>query len=254
MYPNKAIIEVLVAILQHFGWHWVAFINSGDEYGVDGWQLFLRQIKDTEICLAYSAMISDESPFSHIFEEIEAQNIRVIIVFAPRLPAEALIDAAIRLNVTNKIWIAGDTWSLNNRLPKEKGIKNIGTVLGVAQTVIAIPGFNDFIYTVIDETYSENDQDHRFCNQVCNCSGLSAESVINSDPTYSFPVYAAIYAIAHALHHTLQCSADQCNGNTQVYPYMVSIQVIFQMINWYLWFFFLCYVVLVFEGPYKCNA
>lgn len=217
---------MLVTILQHFDWHWVAFVNSGDEYGIDGWQLFLRQIKDTEICLAYTTMINDKSPFSQIFEEIEAQKIRVIIVFAPRLPAEALIDAAIRLNVTNKIWIAGDTWSLNNRLPKEKGIKNIGTVLGVAQTIIRIPGFHDYIYATINKSYSVS-EDLGFCNQVCNCSGLSAESIIDSDPTYSFPVYAAIYAIAHALHHTLQCSADQCNGNIEVYPYMVSVQVIF---------------------------
>lgn len=224
MYPNKALIEVFIAILQHFSWRWVAFINSDDEYGIDGWQIFSRLIKDTEICLAYTTTINDNSPFSLIFEEIEAQKIRVIIVFAPRLPAEALIKAAIRLNVTNKIWVAGDTWSLNNRLPKEKGIKNIGTVLGVAQTVIPIPGFNDFIHATVNRTYCANEE-HRFCNQVCNCKGLSAESIINSDPTYSFPVYVAIYAIAHALHHTLQCSADQCDGNIQVYPYMVSIHV-----------------------------
>lgn len=221
-----AIIEVLVSILLHFNWHWVAFINSDDEYGLDGWQIFTRRIKDTEICLAYTTVVNDNSPYSFIFEQIEAQKIRVIIVFTPRLTAEALLKSAIRLNVTDKIWIAGDTWSLNNRLSKQKGIKNIGTVLGVAQTVVTIPGFNDFIYAAINQTYCANEE-HTFCNQVCNCSGLSAESVINSDPTYSFPVYAAIYAVAHALHHTLQCGADQCNGTTEVYPYMVSIQVFF---------------------------
>lgn len=215
-------MEVLVAILQRFGWHWVAFINSDDEYGVDGWQLFSRRIKDTEICLAYTTAISEKTPFSHVFDEIEAQKIRIIIVFTPRLPAEALIEAAIRLNVTNKIWIAGETWSLNNKLPKEKGIKEIGTVLGVAQAVTTIPGFSDFINATINQTYCVK-EDHSFCNQVCNCSGLRAESVINSDPTYSFPVYVAIYAIAHALHHTLQCSSNQCNGNIKIYPYMVSI-------------------------------
>lgn len=222
MHPNKAVIEVIIAILQHFSWHWVAFINSDDEYGVDGWQLFSSQIKNTEICLAYTTAIGDNSPFSLIFDEIEAQHIRVIIVFAPRLPAEALIEAAIQLNVTNKVWIAGESWSLNNRLLSEKGIKEIGTILGVAQTVMTIPGFNDFIKTAVNQTYCV-EKEHSFCNQVCNCSGLNAESIISSDPTYSFPVYVAIYAIAHALHHTLQCSSHQCNGNIKVYPYMVSI-------------------------------
>lgn len=226
VYPNKAIMDVFVSILQHFGWHWVAFINSDDEYGTDGWQQFTSRIKETEICLAYTTVIAGNGPHSHIFEQIEAQNIKVIIVFAPRHSAEAFVESAIRLNVTDKVWIAGDTWSLNNRLPKKKGIKNIGTVLGVAQTVVTIPGLDDFIYATVNRTYSDNEE-HTFCNQVCNCSGLRAESVVHSDPTYSFPVYAAIYAVAHALHRSLQCRADQCDGAMKLYPYMVSIRLMF---------------------------
>lgn len=222
MNSNKAMIEVLVSILLHFNWHWVAFLNSDDEYGIDGQQLFTSRIKDTEICLAYTAAIHENSPHSLIFKQIEAQRIPIIIVFAPKMAAEALLDSAIQLNVTNKVWIAGDTWSLNNKLPKEEGIKNIGTVLGVSQPVMTIPGLNDFIYTAMNQSYCDDDEP-RFCNQVCNCSGLSAEKVITSDPTFSFPVYSAVYAIAHALHNTLQCGVDKCNGTIKAYPHMVSI-------------------------------
>ncbi|KAI9530980.1 hypothetical protein NQZ68_000471 [Dissostichus eleginoides] len=48
---------------------------------------------------------------------------------APDWTAEALIESAIQLNFTNKVWIADEEWSLNKNLPKIKGIRNIGTVL-----------------------------------------------------------------------------------------------------------------------------
>ena len=225
MHPNKDIIEVIVSILQHFNWRWVAFLNINDDYGNDGRELFIKMIKDTEICLAYTKGLNHETDYSLIFKQIEAQRIRILIVFAAEWTAEALIESAIQLNITDKVWIAGDAWSLNKRLPKVKGIKNIGTVLGVSQPVVKIPGFNDFIYASKSQNPCENSE-QMFCNQVCNCSGLTAKDVILADPSFNFPVYSAVYAVAHALHNVLQCGSGRCHGNIKVFPYMVSIEVI----------------------------
>uniref|UniRef100_A0A665T4U7 G-protein coupled receptors family 3 profile domain-containing protein n=1 Tax=Echeneis naucrates TaxID=173247 RepID=A0A665T4U7_ECHNA len=136
------------------------------------------------------------------------------------MTAEALIESAIRLNVTNKVWVAGDTWSLNEKLPKEKGIRNIGTVLGVSQPVVAIPGFNDFIYSSKSWNDCEN-AGQKFCNEFCNSSSLSAEDIVFIDPSFSFPVYSAVHSVANALHNVLQCGVGKCNSNITVYPHMV---------------------------------
>ncbi|CAJ1085527.1 Taste receptor type 1 member 1%2C partial [Xyrichtys novacula] len=225
VHPNKDIMEVIVSILLHFNWHWVTFLYSDDDYGNDGVATFRKMIKDTKICLAYSKGVNDNTSYYQIFNQIEALKIHVIVVFAPKLPAEALIMSAIQLNFTQKVWIAGDAWSLNERLPKEEGIQNIGTVLGVSQPVVTIPGFSDFIYSTKCQTSSENLQKPRFCNQVFNCSSYSAEEILSVDPSFSFPVYSAVYAIAHALHNTLQCGDGQCNGNSTVYPHMVLAEL-----------------------------
>ncbi|XP_073325893.1 taste receptor type 1 member 1-like [Pagrus major] len=225
VHSNINSIEVIFNIVQHFNWRWVAFLNSDNDYGIDGQELFIKRIKDTEICLAYTKGLGDKPDYSQIFKQIEAQRIHIIIVFAPEMTAEALIESAIQLNITNKVWIAGDAWSLNKRLPKTKGINNIGTVIGLSQPLQTIPGFNDFIYASKSQNNCLNAEQNMFCNQVCNCSNLRGVDVLAADPSFSFPVYSAVYAIAHALHHTLQCGSGRCNGNIKVYPHMVLAEL-----------------------------
>ncbi|XP_053173907.1 taste receptor type 1 member 1-like [Scomber japonicus] len=225
VHSNKDIIAVIVNIILHFKWRWVAFLSSDNDFGADSLELFKKRIIDTEICLAYTEELNHNINYSRIFKRIEEWGVHIIVVFAPEMTSEALIESAIELNVTNKVWIAGDTWSLNKKLQKKKGIKNIGTVLGVSQPVVTIPGFSDYIFSSRSQTQCENAEQQTFCNQVCNCSTLSPEEVNAIDPSFSFPVYSAVYAIAHALHNVLQCGAGRCNGNITVYPYMVLAEL-----------------------------
>ena len=227
VHPNTDSIEVIFNIVQHFNWRWVAFLYIDNDYGIDGRELFIKRIKDTKICLAYTKGLNDNPNYSQIFKQIETQRIYVIIVFTPEKTAESLIESAIQLNITNKVWIAGESWSLNKRLPKTKGIENIGTVIGLSQPVETIPGFNDFIYASKSQDNCLNVEQNMFCNQVCNCSSLRSEDVIAANPSFSFTIYSAVYAIAHALHNTLQCGSGRCDGNIKVYPHMVSIEYIY---------------------------
>ncbi|XP_067381680.1 taste receptor type 1 member 1-like [Channa argus] len=221
VHSNKDIIEVIVNIVQHFNWSWVAFLNSDDDYGIDGLELFIDRIKDIEICLAYTKVLNENSNYSQMFKQIDALRVQIIIVFTTKQTAKVLIESAVRLNITNKVWIADDGWSLDKNLPKMKGIKNIGTVLGVSQSAVAIPGFSDFIYSFKSQTLSENITQQKLCNQDCNCSSLTPEDILAADPSFSFAVYSAVYATAYALHNVLQCGAGGCNDKITVYPHMV---------------------------------
>ena len=229
VHSNTDSIEVIFNILQHFNWRWVAFLYINNDFGIDGRELFIKRIKDTEICLAYTKGLNDNPDYSQIFKQIETQRIYIIIVFTPEMTAEALIESAIQLNITNKVWIAGESWSLNKRLPKTQGIKNIGTVIGMSQPVQAIPGFDDFIYASKNQNNCLNADQNMFCNQDCNCSSLSAEDVITTNPSFSFTIYSAVYAIAHALRNTLLCGSGRCSGNIKVYPHMMSMKYIYSL-------------------------
>lgn len=228
VHPNKDVIELIVKILQHFDWRWVAFLNSDNDFGIDGRDIFRQRIANTQICLAYTKDLNTQTDYSQIFTQIEAQRVKIIIVLAPKMTAEALVVAAIKMNITEKVWIADDGWSLNKNLPKQKGIKNIGTVIGVAQEVLPIPGFNEFVYSTKSKMHCKSETGS-FCNQFCNCSHLTAVDITAADPTFSFSVYSAVYAVAHALHRTLQCETGQCKRKTTVYPYMVSTDCLLQL-------------------------
>lgn len=228
VHSSKEVMEVIVKVLQYFKWHWVAFLYSSDDYGTDGLKLLIDKIKDTEICLAYTHNL-DGSHYLPIFNQINSQRINLIVVFAPQWHAKPLVQAAIRHNVTGKVWIAGEAWSLNKELPKEKGIKNIGTVIGVSQPLVTIPGFEDFLYSVIKENQCESTE-QQFCNQICNCSHESADNILAADPSYAFSVYSAVYSTAHALHSVLNCDIGKCDNGISVSPPVVSTQIILNLI------------------------
>ncbi|KAG5282110.1 hypothetical protein AALO_G00052320 [Alosa alosa] len=197
---NKDEIELIIRFIKHFGWNWVAFIGSKE---------------------------ADTSEVATVFQKIDNQKIRVIILFIEQLFAENIITSAIKNSFHNKVWVARDAWVLNTKLRKLEGIKKVGTIIGVTPTVVPLPSYEKFI----NQSQHRADSVHStegFCNQACdNCSSVSPEDVINENPTYSFPIYSAVYTMAMALqlHNALQCNHAGCNKTRTVYPYMLLQEI-----------------------------
>uniref|UniRef100_A0A8C1TN04 Receptor ligand binding region domain-containing protein n=1 Tax=Cyprinus carpio TaxID=7962 RepID=A0A8C1TN04_CYPCA len=225
---NKDLIKMIIHIIRWFGWNWVAFLSSQQD--LDGLNLFNKYIRNTSICLAFQEGLSLNANYSQTLKKIDELNINVIVIFALPQYATKMIKSAIANNIQNKVWIASQHWAMNKQLPTEPGIGKIGTIIGITEKLLSLPGFNEFVYKARgttdvghnDRAESEVQGKNKTCNQVCDyCSLLTAEEIINEDPTYSFAIYAAIYTIAHALHKVLQCDMNECHKNTMVKPYML---------------------------------
>ncbi|KAL1269287.1 hypothetical protein QQF64_031576 [Cirrhinus molitorella] len=230
MPSNKDLVEMIIHIIRWFGWNWVAFIGSRDDYSSDGLKLFNKYINNTGICLAYQEGLRLNSNYNLTLKKIDKLNINVIVVFALPQHASKIIKAAIANNIRDKVWIASNAWSMDQQIPREPGIRKIGTIIGIAERLLSLPGFNEFIYKTRettdaghnDSSESEVQTKSMTCNQYCDyCSLLSAEEIINENPTLSFSIYAATYTIAHALHKVLQCDMNECHRNTMAKPYML---------------------------------
>ncbi|KAL7884314.1 hypothetical protein AOLI_G00070840 [Acnodon oligacanthus] len=224
---NKDIIGLIIQIIKNFGWNWVAFIGSqDDEYSRNGLELFREYIQDTSICLASLYALKKKSNFEDVLRKIDSLSINVIIVFMLEDYAREVIKAAIKINLKGKVWIAGDTWSMDQQLSTTPGIEKIGTVFGVTDRTLSLPGFTDFVYksrfkSEADECVNCSSVGET-CNQACeNCTSLSVEKVINVNPTYSFTIYAAVYTFAHALHVALNCSKVGCSKVQDIPSYLL---------------------------------
>lgn len=223
---NQDLIMVIIKLIQQFGWNWVAFISSDDAYSRNGLELFRNNIKDGSICLAFFYELTSNSNYSDILNKIDSLSINVFIVFTQELPARLFVQTAVRMNIRDKVWIAGDTWSMDEALINYPGIEQIGTIFGVTATTLSLPGFDEFVYQT--RLSGENDdcvncKHGEKCNQVCeNCTSLNAEDIINQNPTYSFSIQAAVYAFAYALHQALNCSMTECDPPRDIPPYVVS--------------------------------
>ncbi|KAI5621964.1 taste receptor, type 1, member 2, tandem duplicate 2 precursor, partial [Silurus asotus] len=218
---NKNLVDIIIHIIKWFGWNWVAFIGSQDDYSQDGLNFFIQYAKNNNICLAHQDLLNQTSNYISTLNTIEKRNIKIIVVFSSQEVATNLIRAAIKNKIVNKVWIASEVWSMNKQLPSEPGIQNIGKIFGITEQQVSFPGFKQFIYnrqSNINDKYKEK----KMCNQDCNnCSLLSSEEIFNENPTFSFPIYAAIYTMATALHKVLQCNANGCNKSIPVYPFML---------------------------------
>ncbi|XP_048096156.1 taste receptor type 1 member 1-like isoform X2 [Alosa alosa] len=187
---NKDQIELIIQIIKHFGWNWVAFIGTTSTYSQDGFQLFYDLVEN--------------------------------------LKAAEVIHLAIQHKFQNKVWIAGEAWSMYQPLTKQQGIETIGTIIGVTPHVAKLPGFSNFIHQSrmggnCKSCHSGAGlSDEAVCNQDCEaCSSQSAEDIINEGNAYSFSVYSAVYVMAMALHNALQCNHSGCDTSRTVYPYML---------------------------------
>ncbi|XP_062854596.1 taste receptor type 1 member 1-like [Trichomycterus rosablanca] len=222
---NQDIIQIMIHLILRFRWNWVAFVSSRDEYSRNGLELFRKNIKDTDICLAFFYELTRQSNYAEVLNKIDSLSINVIIVFTLENFARDFVRTAVNINMRGKVWIAGDTWSMDQELSTLPGIGQIGTIFGVTETTLSIPGFDDFVYQTRDSNNNDDClkcKDTRKCNQVCEkCKALNPKDIIKENPTYSFAIQSAVYTYAHALHQVLNCSNQGCNLSKNIPPHIL---------------------------------
>ncbi|XP_066552361.1 taste receptor type 1 member 1-like [Amia ocellicauda] len=239
---DKHQVQAILRVLQKFKWNWVALIGDGNDYSNDGLQALKQQVDSFGICVAYEAIIPQEpAAVTNLFSNITFLRINTIVVFASTESAVSFIQAAIAHNVSGKVWIGSETWSLNRQLLMDSKIQTIGTVIGITITIVPLPGFREFVLRSMAQSsrvacINVAQEDRERCNQECLlCSKANPEDIAAEDPMYSFSIYSAVYAFAHSVHSLLGCDNNGCQRSGQVLPYMIFSQlktVKFDLLNY----------------------
>lgn len=222
----------MIQLLVRFNWTWIALLGSDNDYGRDGMRSLSEEAPLHGICIAYQAVIPSLTAdtiqtMRDMVEGILTTQVNTIVVFSSKSKLSGFFPYVIERNVTEKVWIGTEDWSVATLISEIPGIQTIGTVLGVSVKYASVPGFQEFESKVFEDSMKYNSthevSDDSSCLQSTDLYTLARKkfSLESYDITSSFNVYKAVYAVAHALHQALSCDSGQCQRRS-VYPWQVS--------------------------------
>ncbi|XP_078058375.1 extracellular calcium-sensing receptor-like [Mustelus asterias] len=231
--------KAMAQLVKHFGWTWVGSIATQDDYGQYLVQLFNEQVQNYGVCLAFTEAIP-KLPSRHkilqIVDTIKRSTAKVIALFAGVGDIISLANEVVRQNITNKQWIASETWSTAALLATKQNFGSFGGTIGFAFRKGEVPQFKEFLLKVHPTSIPGNSLVNRFWEKLFGCTlnplgnttryptasisdpiCTGQEDIEKTDSVYSdvsqlrvsYNVYKAVYAIAHALHNLATCDPNK---------------------------------------------
>ncbi|XP_004603441.2 taste receptor type 1 member 2 [Sorex araneus] len=230
-------VEAMVQLMVHFGWNWVIVLVSGDDYGRENSQLLSERLAQRRICVAFHEVLPTPQPgrgpsaqerrrLEAIADKLWLSTARVVAVLAPDLALHGFFRVLHRRDLTGTVWIASESWAIDPVLHSFPEVRRAGTFLGITTRSVPIPGFSEF--RLRREARAPAPGRPGTCNQECaQCHGAAAahSSILTlSGERAVYSVYAAVYAVAHALHAFLRCTQTRC-PKAVVYPWRLLQEI-----------------------------
>lgn len=196
----------------------MAVLGSDNAYGQQGMLSLSQLVSDYDVCIAYQAVIpslttATSSKIRDIVRNIVKAKVNTIVVFSSKRIAKGFFSFVLEENVTGKVWIGSEDWSVASLVSDIPGINTIGTVLGIAIKYTAFTGFQDFVNLALKlgNGSSSSDKVSVPCLKNTDPNLVILQNVMgNYDITSSFNVYQAVYSVANALHQVLRCDSKKC--------------------------------------------
>lgn len=214
--------KAMARLLRLMNWTWVGVVSGDDVYGKSGVQLLLKELKGSGVCVDYHEVIPKShapSRIRRIVERIQGSKAQVVVTFAIGPDMEVLLREVVRMNATERQWIATEAWSTSTHYSAWSGTSLAGT-LGFALRRVDIQGLGSYLTQLSPEEHLmeplvqsvwEDVFGCRFGEQVQSgsprpqCTGL--EKVEHGEAYFDvmYNVYKAVYAIANAIRDMRAC-------------------------------------------------
>uniref|UniRef100_A0A8C6SQ10 Taste receptor, type 1, member 1 n=1 Tax=Neogobius melanostomus TaxID=47308 RepID=A0A8C6SQ10_9GOBI len=227
---DKNQVAAMIQLLIHFNWRWIALLGSDNDYGRQGMETLAKQAPFFGICIAYQGIIpsaSEKTQMRRMVDAILLTKVHTIVAFSSKSRLSVFMPYVIEKNMTNKVWIGTEDWTVATQISGIPGVHTIGTVLGVALKSADVHGFAQFEKTDYEKSIQYNGSKESGSSGGDCLQSTSLYSVAKNyyaletyDLISSFNVYKAVYAVAHALHQLLDCNSGMCSNRT-VQPWEV---------------------------------
>ena len=230
---DKHQAKAIVALLKRFQWNYASFVHSDSEYGTTGYQLVKWAVeKSGEICLADPITIYNKQFGKKDYERVVSTLLdgknetiengfvkpKVVIVFADRVPAGKLLQAAKDKGVKDKLlWIGSDAWASRESVVENKE-EIVEGAIAIQPLRRNLPAYNDYFKNLIKTENRRNPWFDEYLEVYHNCSNNNTKTHLDHckekqgplrEQVYIHFVRDAVYAFAHSLHNL---HVDLCNG------------------------------------------
>ncbi|CAJ0959965.1 unnamed protein product [Ranitomeya imitator] len=141
----------LAKLVLHFGWTWIGLLAMDNDYGQQGIQSVRQKIIKGGACVAFSENIILNQPdrnAPHIVKVIRESTAKVVVVFSIDIHLIPILDEMLRQNVTKKIFVASEGWSMTQIYLMSQFGNIISGTIGLALYSEMIPGFSQFLNKV----------------------------------------------------------------------------------------------------------
>ncbi|XP_037003896.2 taste receptor type 1 member 2 [Artibeus jamaicensis] len=231
-------VEAMVQLMLHFHWNWIIVLVSSDDYGRDNGHLLSERLVGQDICIAFQEALPTPQPnqevtrqererLEAIVDKLQQSSARVVVLFSPDLALRNFFHEVLRRNISGIVWIASESWAADLVLHSLTELRRTGTFLGITTQSVPIPGFGEF-HALHAQAGPRTSNGSATCNQECDTCLDTPQSLYTllrySSQRGAYNVYAAIYAVAHALHSLLGCSQTGCPKRV-VYPWQLLQEI-----------------------------
>ncbi|XP_058607488.1 extracellular calcium-sensing receptor-like [Onychostoma macrolepis] len=223
--------RALAYIVKYFGWSWVGAVNTDNDYGNYGMNIFLNTAQEEGICVEYSVKFyrTEIEKLKRVVDIIKQGTAKVIVAFLTSFEMNNLLEQLSIQNITGLQMIGVEAWITAKSLITPNSFRFLGGSLGFAVRKINVEGFSDYVIKEFWDTAFPCSQAERNSSQYAlNCSGyqdLLPLKNYNEDvpeQRYASNVYKAVYAVAHSVHSLIKCrKQERCEKGVAIQPQQV---------------------------------
>ncbi|XP_043935093.1 extracellular calcium-sensing receptor-like [Protopterus annectens] len=163
-------------LISYFGWTWVGMLAEESDYGQQGSQLVKQQLSKAGVCLAFEETIPvvyAEHKSKIIISTITKSTATVIIVFSTEKPFNPLMEDIAKYNITGKVWIATEGWSVSPKFTEKELFNTFHGTLGILFPNYEMPKFKDYLLGIHASKYSHDIFLNSFWENAFGCQWVS---------------------------------------------------------------------------------
>ncbi|KAH0626019.1 hypothetical protein JD844_000716 [Phrynosoma platyrhinos] len=226
----------ITQMLEYFGWNWIGLLIPEDETGERFHRILSASLVQKDICISLTQSVPKvtsyvSNPFlqkslNAIASALLSKNINVILVYGDSRSMEGLgiiLDSYefYQKQPMERVWITTAQWDVTTVFASRRFTeKSLNGSLSFALHTNVVPGFQEFLENVnpIQSNISLLKEfwcsaflcSFPMCNlNVPNHSNCTGEEKLRNLPgsvfelgmsSWSYSIYNAVYAVAHALH------------------------------------------------------